>query len=851
VPEFLTLQAALSDRYRLERELGRGGMATVYLARDLRHDRLVAVKVLRPELAQSLGPERFLREIKLAAQLQHPHILPVHDSGEMSGLLYYVMPYVDGESLRDRLNREKQLPVSTAVRIATEVASALDYAHRHQVIHRDIKPENILLHEGRALVADFGVALPVSPPNETRITETGLSLGTPQYMSPEQAMGERTLDARTDIYAIGCVLYESLTGEPPFTGLTAQAVVAKVITDAVRPPTQLRKMIPPHVEAAVLTALQKLPADRFETASEFAEALAWPRALTLPELGGAGGRSWLRDQRSWAALALAAAALVSSAVLLMHSRDSRDGWSNVSFIQKSFRREGILVARFAPDEQTLVYSATTQGTIPRLYIVRPDYAEPQALGPDSTHLLAISSKGEMAVLTGAVYIGHRLCVGTLARLAVDGGAPREIMADVREADWSPDGSQLAIVHSVSGKDRLEYPVGKVLYEYSGYLSDLRISPQGDRIAFFEHPVPEDDRGLVAMVDLAGRRTPLSGTYQALEGLGWAPNGQSLFYSGQERGGFLQVHGLRVHGKPRLVLPSAGTLTLQDVANDGRWLVTRGDEMLRTLVQAPGQGEELDVSWLENSIGPVLSSDGQLMVLADESAGAGPNYAIIMRRTNGSPVARLGEGTPFALSPDKHWVLAGIPTTPHSVVLYPTGAGETWHLAVGAFASITQGEFFPDGRAFLICGNQVGQAKRCYMGSLDRAGVRPVTPEGSSGAVVSPDGRQVLAQVTSGEYRLFPLAGGESRPVSGLSAVDKVARWSPDGRAAFVWRPRELPVHVERYDLVTGRRTPLITIAPNDQSVLAILTLSLADDPHVYAYTRVEHSAQLFIVTGVR
>jgi len=278
------LAAALADRYRLERELGQGGMATVYLAHDIKHDRKVAIKVLRPELAAVIGAERFLSEIKTTANLQHPHILPLFDSGAADSFLFYVMPFIEGESLRDRLNREKQLPINDAVRIATEIAGALDYAHRHNVIHRDIKPENVLLHDGRALVADFGIALAASKAGGTRMTETGMSLGTPTYMSPEQAMGEREITARSDVYALGCVTYEMLIGDPPFIGSTAQAIVAKVMTEKPGAPSRLRDTIPPAVEDAVLTALEKLPADRFATAAEFAAALAgggWCRAAPV------------------------------------------------------------------------------------------------------------------------------------------------------------------------------------------------------------------------------------------------------------------------------------------------------------------------------------------------------------------------------------------------------------------------------------------------------------------------------------------------------------------------------------------------------------------------------------------
>src|SRR6185503_15084192 len=269
-----SLALALADRYRIERELGQGGMATVYLAHDLRHDRDVAIKVLHPDLGAALGADRFLSEIRTTARLQHPHILPLLDSGDADGLLYYVMPFVAGETLRARLERERQLPVADALRITREVADALGAAHALGIIHRDIKPENVLLQGGHALVADFGIALAVQHAAGQRLTQTGLSLGTPQYMSPEQAMGEKAIDARSDIYALGAVTYEMLTGEPPFTGATVQAIVAKVLTEKPTSIATVRDTVPPHVEAAVLTALAKLPADRFQTAREFTAALS-------------------------------------------------------------------------------------------------------------------------------------------------------------------------------------------------------------------------------------------------------------------------------------------------------------------------------------------------------------------------------------------------------------------------------------------------------------------------------------------------------------------------------------------------------------------------------------------------
>src|SRR3954454_10013222 len=347
MPETQTrLQLALSDRYRIEREIGAGGMATVFLGQDLRHDRRVALKLLRPELSAVIGAERFLAEIKLTANLQHPHILPLFDSGEVvvdnpegaQRYLFYVMPFVEGESLRARLNREKQLPVAEAVRIATEVASALEYAHRHGVVHRDIKPENILLHDGQALVADFGIALAASKAGGNRMTETGMSLGTPHYMSPEQAMGEREITARSDVYALGVVLYEMLTGDPPSTGSTAQAIVARVLTEPPRPILPQRHTIPPEVEDAVLTALEKLPPDRFAAAAEFAAALD---GRSTPTLRSASASSPLRPR---APLFLRPAALVAGALTLAGLGVLAGTWvagrrtpASVTFLQRTFR----------------------------------------------------------------------------------------------------------------------------------------------------------------------------------------------------------------------------------------------------------------------------------------------------------------------------------------------------------------------------------------------------------------------------------------------------------------------------------------------------------------------------------
>ena len=365
------LVEALADRYRIERQLGQGGMATVYLALDLRHDRRVAIKVLRPELAAVIGADRFLREIKTIANLQHPHILGLIDSGEVGGTAFYVMPYVEGQSLRDRLNHERQLPVEEAVRIATEVAGALDYAHRHGVIHRDIKPENVMLHDGSALVTDFGIALAVSTAGSTRMTETGMSLGTPHYMSPEQAMGEREVTARSDVYALGATLYEMLVGEPPFTGPTAQSIVAKVLTEEPRPLLPRRHTIPANVEAAVFRALEKLPADRFASAAEMVVALRDQGFHGRTETVYTGRR---QPRRPWLLAAVAAIALLAGAGLAVALRPGRPA-APVSRYGLDFPNgtdpDPGWRAIPSPDGSRLVY-VRNDGTRPQLWSKRRD-----------------------------------------------------------------------------------------------------------------------------------------------------------------------------------------------------------------------------------------------------------------------------------------------------------------------------------------------------------------------------------------------------------------------------------------------------------------------------------------------
>ncbi len=431
------LQAALVGRYTIEHEIGTGGMATVYAARDLRHDRRVALKVLRPELGAVLGVERFLSEIRVTANLQHPNLLPLFDSGESAGLLFYVMPFVEGESLRQRLDREKQLTIDEAIRIATAVAGALDYAHRHGVIHRDLKPENILLHDGQPLIADFGIALAVSNAGGARITQTGLSLGTPHYMSPEQATGDRGIDGRTDIYSLGAVTYEMLSGEPPHNGTTAQAIIARLLMDMPRSLTTLRRTVPAHVDAAVQRALEKLPADRFTTGHEFADALQGKTITIAPAPVSALGDAarWKRIAMSGVGVAILA---MVGAVWSLTRQPETPVQPRARFtleLPGDAKVSPPVVGRsmaFSADGSTLLYVGGAQG---HLYMRRLDELVPRRLpGTEGASNPTFSPDGKwIGFIRGPA-------PSTLMKLSTVGGAPVAITDTSARFGWGPDGT---------------------------------------------------------------------------------------------------------------------------------------------------------------------------------------------------------------------------------------------------------------------------------------------------------------------------------------------------------------------------------------------------------------------------
>jgi eukaryotic-like serine/threonine-protein kinase len=850
--------------YEILAPIGAGGMGEVYRAKDPRLAREVAIKVLPASFSADADRlRRFEQEAKAAGVLNHPNITAVYDTGAVDGSPYVVQELLEGDTLRATLAGGK-LSTRRATDYAMQIAHGLAAAHEKGIVHRDLKPENLFVtRDGRVKILDFGLAKltqtegnvssATNLPTETKGTEPGVVLGTLGYMSPEQVRG-KPADARSDIFSFGAILYEMLSGKRAFHGDSAADTMSAILKEDPPDLSVTNQSISPGLERIVRHCLEKNPEQRFHSAHDVAFDLETVSGLSGPGVAvpaEAGHRPrWLVPAALSALIAVVAAASLFVRPLVEKGRRQ----AHVSFIQKTFEPRPIFVARFAPDGQSMVYSAAPEGNAPELFSIRPEYPESRALGSPQTHLLSISSGGELAVLTHARFVDHRFFTGTLARMPLGGGAPREVLENVREADWSPDGSSLAVVREVEGKDRLEFPVGRILWRTAGYLSEPRVSPKGDRVAFFEHPIRYDDRGLVAVVDQTGKRTILSDGYASEEGLAWSSTGDEVLYSAQllsVAGAGHTVYAVTLSGKRRVALDSAGGLTIQDVTRDGRWLVTRDDSRLSVLVRAPGEKEDRDLSWLDGSIFPILSGDGRTLLFTDQSATGGPYYTACLRKTDGSPVVRLGEGWAVDLSPDGAWALAVVQTTPQQLRLYPTGPGQSRTLDRGNLESYETGAWFRDGKAVLACGNEPGRATRCYAQAVAGGPPRPVTPEGTSVGLPSPDGKLVLVQAGV-QHSLYPVAGGAARPLPLRTGDDRVIRWSPDGRSVWLRRRGEIPVRIERFDLESGRREPLEELAPRNRvGVLTIGGISLADDPNSYAYNSWQVTSHLFTVEGLK
>jgi hypothetical protein len=847
--------------YRVVEKLGEGGMGAVWRATDATLDRDVAIKVLPVDFASDAERlARFEREAKVLASLNHPNIGAIYGFHAADGVRFLAMELVPGEDLAERLKRGS-IPPSEAANVARQIASALEYAHERGIIHRDLKPANIkITPDGTVKVLDFGLAKAVvgessgSGPTSTPTilptmtsagTAIGMILGTAAYMSPEQARG-KPVDKRADIWAFGVVLFEMLAGMRLFEGETVSDTLAAVLTRPVDLET-LPESTPTPLRRLLARCLERDPKKRLRDIGEARIALESPASIETDTVVVAA----VPKRPTWmlAAAAIVLVALGAAGALAVVKARGPAVAPPVTFVQKSFRRQAIFNARFAPDGRTIVYSGANNGTKPEVFVIRPEYQEAVPLGIPASHLLAVSSKNELAILTKAHWLHHRVFEGTLARVPLGGGAPRELLENVREADWSPDGSQLAIIREAQGKDRLEFPVGKVLYEIPGYLSDLRISPDGKQIAFMEHPWRGDDRGGVSVIDLTGKRVVLAEGFGAEEGLAWTRDGKELLISAWPEGeSVYQIAAIDLKGRIRHPITVPEGFTPQDIALGGALLATSDDSPNRTMGRAPGASEERDLSWLDASGSPVISRDGAIMALSDWGRSAGSNYAVILRKMDGSPALSLGEGGALALSPDARWVLVSVPSNPAHLMLYPTGPGEPRRIDSGELEAYSEGHFLDDGKSIFVCGNAVGKAPRCYVRTLESPALSPVGPEGVDRGVVSPDGKTAIVRRVTGESLMCPLTGGTPRPLTFIAAGEFLARFSPDGAKVWVLRDRR----VESVELTSGRRETVLELdIPEGAGMNTVRDIALADDPHVYAYSTSEYSSRLFQIEGVR
>jgi dipeptidyl aminopeptidase/acylaminoacyl peptidase len=843
-------------------------MGEVYRARDTRLSRDVALKVLSPKSSgDGERLRRFEQEARAAGVLNHPNVVVIYDVGSHEGSPFVVAELLEGETLRG-CAAGGSLSTARVVELATQVARGLAAAHAKGIVHRDLKPENVFVTtSGVVKLLDFGVAklseesgpfIGDSATTAMAQTHSGAVIGTAPYMSPEQARGQR-VDARSDIFSVGIILYELLTGSNPFVRESAVETMHAIIRDDAPP---LGAGVPAGLALVVAHCLEKRPSDRFQSAQDLAYALealgpgaasgSSRQRLTVPRFGARDAR------RRWMAAAAAVVVLAAVPVAWFAGRsagrmDGRvAGQAAAVFRRVTFRRGRVENARMAPDGRTIVYSAVFDGPRPQVFSTLPESAEsrPFAL-PDGRplfgSLLSISSTGELALLLDS-RAGEIYGEGTLARVQLGGGAPRELLENVLDADWSPDGESLAVIRDVEGRTRLEYPIGTVLLDGERVLK-ARVSPSGDRVAFV---LLRNDLYYVGAVDTAGARTTLSRGLTSVASVAWGPSGDELWYAAGESALTTgEIHALALDGRERVVARLTGSATVNDVARDGRVLVT--DASLRAELRglAPGGVEERDLSWLDVSVARSLSDDGQTLLINEDGEGGGRRFSVYARKTDGSAAVRLAEGMRgLALSPDGKWALALVASPPRLVVL-PTGPGEPRPLPAYDVAEYVSAAWFPDGRRFAFVGTGADGGQRAYVASIDGEAPRPITSDGIDVVVVSPDGRFVAAHGQSGSA-IYPVDGGAARPLAGLRQDDTILQWDRDGRTLYVYDATELPRRISRYDVASGRRETWKEVSPPGAvGNTPLFPVVVSRDGRAYAYTIDASLSSLYLVDGWR
>ncbi len=853
--------------YEILAPIGAGGMGEVYRARDPRLGREVAVKVLPASFSQDADRlKRFEQEARAAGVLNHPGITAVYDIGTAADQSpYIVTELLEGETLRSRLGTGA-VPARKAIDYAVQIAKGLAAAHEKGIVHRDLKPENLFLtKDGRVKILDFGLAklkVEGGESGQTDMntvsggTQPGVVLGTMGYMSPEQVRG-KPADRRSDLFAFGTILYEMLSGQRAFRGETAADTITAILSKEPPDLSQTNKDLPPGLDRIVRHCLEKNPEERFESARDVAfdlEALSSVSAPSGAALSGAHaavpGKSGVR----WPALLLAALVGAAVASPFVFRAGKRAGFVQPpSFRQITFSRGEVGSALFAPDGQTIVYSAGWEGKPFEVFINRPESPESRPFGLGAAEVLAISKSGEMAVSLNRHTLHPFVRSGRLARISIAGGAPRDILDDVQFADWSPDGQTLAIVRDIGIKNRIEYPIGKVLFETTGWVGQIRVSPKGDGVAFVDHPFQNDDGGRVAVVDPSGKKTNLTPMYATVQGLVWTPDGNEIWYTAAEGGFNRAVHAVTRSGRTRLVGRVPGISTIRDISKDGHVLMTNESARLGVLTRGPGDEKERELSWLDYSLVTDMSPDGQRILITESGEGGGPGYSAYLRKTDGSPAIRLGAGSTEAFSPDGAWAISITAQESPQIVLLPTSVGEPRALSREGMDPVTA-DFLPGGKEIIYTGTQSGQGMRLYLRDVGGGKSRALTPEGYSlyRGTVSPDGKSVVVRGPDRKVYLYPLAGGEPRALPGLEANHRPARFSADGKFLYVQEDQTIPMRIVRYDMATGKIEPWKELMVADASGLnSISRFVVTPDGRTYAYSYLRVLSYLQLVDGLK
>ena len=849
--------------YEVLSPLGAGGMGEVYRARDTRLHREVAIKVLPESL--SSDPDRlrrFEQEARTVAALNHPNILAVYDFGSQNGTHYMVSELLEGETLGKRLE-EGVLPARKTIDYALQIAKGLAAAHGKGIVHRDLKPDNLFISkDGRVKILDFGLAKqtptelfgdgPTGGPTLAG-TSPGVVLGTVGYMSPEQVRGQKA-DARSDIFALGAVLYEMLSGQRAFKRDTGPETLAAILKDEPPELSGPPGNIPPGLERVVRRCLEKSPHERFQSASDLAFAVETLSGISTAKVTEPLA---VRPSRKRTAATIALVLLLAGAALAGWWAGVKSSGVGVPLFRRlSFRRGTIYSARFTPDGKAVVYGAEWEGAPLQLFSTETQFAESRPLDLGRAYLLSVSSAGELALSMNSQLLSHGGARGTLARAPQSGGTPRALLENVLWADWAPDGRDLAVVRAVGALNRLEFPIGKVLYETGGWISHPRFSPKGDLIAFLNHPVWPDDRGSVEVVDLAGKRKVLSDGWESEEGVAWSPKGDEIWFAAIKYGLAHALFAVTPSGKQRLVERIAGGLTLMDISRDGRVLITRDDERYGIMALAAGAKQERDLSWLDYSVPGDISPDGKLVLFDEEGDGGGPNYSLLIRKTDGSPPTHLGDGISSALSPDGNWAVSSLPTTPMQLVLLPTGAGSPRSLERYGIEDYGVADFFPDGKRILFAGSERGHTMRDYIQDVDGGKPQPITPEGVASVwkthPISPDGKSIIALDPDGKLYIYPVNGGERRPVSSAAPGEVPLRWGDDGQSIFVTQPGTIPARVYRLDTAaTNRKLVAEVSVPDRTGLTGIRFFQIAADGKSYAYAYCRFLTELYTIEGLK